>query len=76
MKNFKGSTKYIVLHPEGTCGHKHRFYGRAVDCLDRLEDHGTDAIIAETQYNPDLSWIENCLLKNTSMIEMKSALMG
>lgn len=73
-RNFKGSIKYIVLHQEGTCGHKHRFYGRAVDCLDKLEDNGTQATIVETRYNPDLLWVENCLLKRTSVREMKSAL--
>jgi len=76
MKNFKGSIKYIVLHQEGTCGHKHRHYGRAIDCLDRLEDHGTQATIAETRYNPDLLWIENCLLKHMSVKEMADALAG
>jgi hypothetical protein len=75
-RNFKGAIKYIVLYQEGTCGHKHRCYNRAIDCFDKIEDKGIEAMIAETRYNPDLLWIENCLLKNTSMVEMKTALMG
>ncbi len=71
-----GKVKYITLFEEGTCGHKHRHYGRAVDCLDRLEGQGTSATIAETRYNPNLLWVENCLLKHTSMEEMKAALEG
>jgi hypothetical protein len=70
----KSKTKYIVLFQEGTCGHKHRHYGKAVDCYDRLSDNGYNATIAETRYNPDLLWIENCLLKHTSIAEMKSVL--
>lgn len=70
----KGKVKYIVLHEVGTCGHKHRHHGRAVDCYDRLADNGYPATIAETRYNPDLLWIENCLLKHTSIAEMKTAL--
>jgi hypothetical protein len=74
MRKFKGKVRYITLFQEGTCGHKHRFYGKALDCLDKFADHGMESMIAETRYNPDLAWIENCLLKNTSMPEMISAL--
>lgn len=75
-RNFAGSLKYIVLYQEGTCGHKHQHYGRAIDCLDKLEDNGIESTIAETRYNPDLLWIEDCLLKRTSMKEMADALAG
>jgi len=75
-RNHTGSLKFIVLHQEGTCGHKHRYYGRALDCLDRLEDNGHEAMIATTRYNPNLLWIENCLLKHTRMPEMIAALAG
>ena len=75
-KQHTGKVKYITLFEEGTCGHKHRHYGRAIDCLDRFEDRGISATIAETKYNPDLLWVENCLLKHASMEEMKEALAG
>lgn len=70
----KGKVKYITLFQDGTCGHKHRYYGRAIDCLDKFEDHGVSGIIAETRYNPDLLWIENCLLKHTDIYEMADVL--
>lgn len=61
---------FLVLHDEGTCGHKHRKYNRAVDCLNFLEDHGKESLIVETKYNPDLLWIEKCLLVKTNKENM------
>jgi hypothetical protein len=69
--------RYIVLTEDGCCGHKHLHYGRALDCLDKFEDHGRPAMIApipKQNRMVDPLWIDHCLLKHTSMREMAEAL--
>lgn len=73
-KEYKRKVKYIVLFNEGTCGHKHRNYGRAIDCLDKFEDNGISGIIVATKRSINLLWIEHCLLKHTDMYDIVNAL--
>ena len=69
-----GAVKYITLFEEGTCGHKHRHYGKAVACLDRFEDDGIEAVIAAVSCPCDLPTIDHWLLKHTSKEKMKRVL--
>jgi hypothetical protein len=67
-------TRYIVLTEDGSCGHMHRHYGKAVDCLDRFEDNGIPAKLVGTVHNVDPLFIDKHLLKRTSMDEMAAFL--
>lgn len=74
MRTTYSKPRFITLTEEGCCGHTHRHYGRAVDCLDRFEDNGIPAMVIETVHRVDPLWIDHCLLKRTSMAEMAAAL--
>jgi predicted enzyme involved in methoxymalonyl-ACP biosynthesis len=56
-------SRYIVLTENCTCGHRHRFYDRAINCLDKFEDNGIPAKIVETSHNFDPLFIDKHLLK-------------
>jgi hypothetical protein len=55
--------RYIALTEEGSCGHMHRHEGRALDCLDRFEDHGIRSHVAYTTENLHPIWIDKQLSK-------------
>jgi hypothetical protein len=55
--------RYIVLTADCSCGHRHTRYGRALDCLDRFEDHGIPARIVGTSHNFDPLFIDHHLSK-------------
>lgn len=56
-------TKYITLTEDCTCGHRHRHYGRAVDCLDKFEDRGIPAKIVEIRHTIDPLFVDKHLAK-------------
>ena len=66
-------SRFFAITEEKTCGHMHRSYGRAVDCLDKFEDAGIPADIIETRENVDLLWVDHHLLKRTTMAEFITA---
>lgn len=76
MKHNYTTPRYTVLTEDCCCGHVHRHYGRAVDCLDRFEDKGIPAKLVETIHRFDPMWIDKHLCKRTSMQEMAAALQG
>jgi len=55
--------RYIALTEEGSCGHMHRHEGRALDCLDRFEDHGIPAIVATITEKMNPMWADKQLSK-------------
>ena len=55
--------RYIVLTEDCSCGHQHRFYHKAVDCLDYFEDHDIPAKIVQTSRLIDLLFIDKHLSK-------------
>lgn len=62
--------RFTAITQDGTCGHKHHHLGRAIDCLDKFEDHDIPSRICSIPGNVDLLWIDNCLLKHTTMNQM------
>jgi hypothetical protein len=62
--------RFTTITQDGTCGHKHRHIGRAIDCLDKFEDEGISARICRIPGDVDLLWIDNCLLKHTTVDQM------
>ena len=69
--------RYIVLHENGCCGHKHRVFERAAKCYDHYDRTVNVMMVAITERNRrvDPLWIDHCLfLKHTSMREMAEAL--
>ena len=50
--------RYIALTNDCSCGHMHRNAYRAIDCLDRFEDHGIPATIATTTEKLDTLWLD------------------
>ena len=55
--------RYIALTEDCSCGHLHRHEGRAIDCLDRFEDHGIPSTITSTTENYHPLWIDKQLGK-------------
>jgi hypothetical protein len=66
---------YTVLSDCGTCGHKHRHHGRAIDCYDKFADAGVDAVIVELKTDVDLLFIEKHLSRRP-MQEIAAILRG
>jgi hypothetical protein len=68
--------KYIVLHEEGCCGHKHRSLNNAMRCYDHydLTSNVVMVTLSEECSKVDPMWVDHCMLKHTSMREMAEAL--
>lgn len=62
--------RFTTITQEGTCGHKHRHIGRAIDCLDKFEDHGIPARITRIPEKADLLWVDKQLLMHTTINQM------
>jgi hypothetical protein len=70
--------RYIVLHEDGCCGHKHRSIDQAEKCYNHFDrDRNVIMVTLPEKYRKvDPLWIDHCLLKHTSMREMAEALEG
>jgi len=70
--------RYIVLTEDKSCGHKHRLIDRAMECYNRLDRDHNVLLVTIPEENKDIDplWIDKCLLKWTSMVEMAEVIEG